>query len=240
MIEISSVSKSFGKKKAVDSLSLKLEDGKVYGLLGPNGAGKSTTLKMLVGILSPDKGEISIDGFSIEKDPLEAKRHLAFVPDSPDIFLGMKGREYLSFLASVYEIKPEVAKERILKYSELYHMKDSLEEPLLSYSHGMRQKIHLIGALLHDPKNWILDEPMTGLDPEAAFETKKLMKAQAEQGKCVLYSTHVLDVAEKICDEVAIIKEGKLIFFGSLSELQQKEEEKNRNLESLFLEITSK
>lgn len=239
MIEITSVSKSFGKKKAVDNLSLSLEDGKVYGLLGPNGAGKSTTLKMLVGILSPDQGEIAIDHISMKKDPLQAKKHLAFVPDSPDIFLGMKGREYLTFLASVYEVDSKVAEARILHYTELYHMKDALEEPLLSYSHGMRQKIHLIGALLHDPQNWILDEPLTSLDPEAAFETKKLMREQAEKGKCVLYSTHVLDVAEKVCDEVAIIKEGKLIFVGSLSELQQKEDVKDKGLESLFLEIVN-
>lgn len=239
MIEITSVSKSFGKKKAVDNLSLSLEDGKVYGLLGPNGAGKSTTLKMLVGILSPDQGEIALDHISMKKDPLRAKKHLAFVPDSPDIFLGMKGREYLTFLASVYEVDSKASEERILHYTELYHMKDALEEPLLSYSHGMRQKIHLIGALLHDPQNWILDEPLTGLDPEAAFETKKLMREQAEKGKCVLYSTHVLDVAEKVCDEVAIIKEGKLIFVGSLSELQQKEDVKDKGLESLFLEIVN-
>lgn len=236
MINILNVSKSFGKKEAVKDLYLSLNDGEVFGLLGPNGAGKSTTLKMITGILKPDKGDVLIDNISITKDSLEAKKHFSYVPDSPDMFLGMKGIDYLIFIASIFKVSGDVQLE-IKKLSEEFSMSDSLGDLIINYSHGMRQKIFIIASLLVKPRNWILDEPLTGLDPDAAYKVKNRMRDVASNGGMVLFSTHVLDVAEKICDRIGIISDGEFKFIGTLEELRQKENLDSEGLENLFLNL---
>ncbi len=237
MIEIQNLNKNFGNKIAVKELNLKLLDGEVFGLLGPNGAGKSTTIKMITGILKPTSGDALIQGHSIINDSLEAKRHFAFVSDTPDMFLGMTGMEYLVFIASVFHVQKEEFSKRVEELSQEFNMKNSLNDMIIDYSHGMRQKIFIIASLLHSPDNWILDEPLTGLDPDAAFKVKKIMREMAKNGKTILFSTHVLDVAEKICDRIGIISEGVLRFAGSLDELREKEKI-NGDLEDLFLNLT--
>ena len=238
MIKIENVTKSYVKgKKSVDNLNLEIKDGEIFGFLGPNGAGKTTTIKMITGILNPDEGDILIDGNSIEKEPLEAKKRFGFVPDSPDMFLKLKGIEYLNFLAEIYEIPVELKKERIEKLTKKFEIYNNLNEQIESYSHGMRQKIVICGALLSNPKNWILDEPMTGLDPKSSFDLKEMMREHSRNGNTVFFSTHVLEVAEKLCDRVGIINHGKLVFVGTLEEMKSKFNE-NTSLENLFLEIT--
>ncbi len=238
MIKIENVTKSYVKgKKSVDNLNLEIKDGEIFGFLGPNGAGKTTTIKMITGILNPDEGDILIDGKSIEKEPLEAKKRFGFVPDSPDMFLKLKGIEYLNFLAEIYEIPVELKKERIEKLTKKFEIYNNLNEQIESYSHGMRQKIVIFGALLSNPKNWILDEPMTGLDPKSSFDLKEMMREHSRNGNTVFFSTHVLEVAEKLCDRVGIINHGKLVFVGTLEEMKSKFNE-NTSLENLFLEIT--
>ena len=238
MIKIENVTKSYVKgKKSVDNLNLEIKDGEIFGFLGPNGAGKTTTIKMITGILNPDEGDILIDGKSIEKEPLEAKKRFGFVPDSPDMFLKLKGIEYLNFLAEIYEIPVELKKERIEKLTKKFEIYNNLNEQIESYSHGMRQKIAICGALLSNPKNWILDEPMTGLDPKSSFDLKEMMREHSRNGNTVFFSTHVLEVAEKLCDRVGIINHGKLVFVGTLEEMKSKFNE-NTSLENLFLEIT--
>ena len=223
MIKFENVSKIFGKDfKAVDALDLEVNEGKIYGFLGPNGAGKTTTLKMLTGILTPDTGSITINGLNIVDNPNEAKKEFAFVSDDPDMFLKLKGIEYLNFIGKVYRIPQLDFKERIFKYSKLFEMQDVLNDRMESYSHGMRQKINVIAALIHNPKIWILDEPLTGLDPKSSHTLKEMMRVHADNGNIVLFSTHVLEVAEKICDHVFIINKGKLIFNGGLEELKNK------------------
>ncbi len=238
MIELKNISKSFGNLIAVNKLNLTINDGEIFGLLGPNGAGKSTSLKMITGILSPSEGEIFIDGFSMQKEPTKAKMLNGFVPDSPDMFLGMTGADYLSFIASVYNLNLNIAKEEGIELAKEFNLYDDLNNYIVNYSHGMRQKIFLIGSLLHNPKNWILDEPLTGLDPEAAFNIKEKMKDIAHSNKAVLFSTHVLDVAEKVCDRIGIISKGKLAFVGTLDELRNLQHEQDKSLEALFLELT--
>ena len=238
MIEIKNISKSYVKgKKSIENLNLEIEDGEIFGFLGPNGAGKTTTIKMITGILDIDEGDILIDGTSIQKSPIEAKRKFGFVPDSPDLFLKLKGIEYLNFLADVYEVPSRVRKEKIEELSKKFGIYENLNERIQSYSHGMRQKIVIIGALLHNPKNWILDEPMTGLDPKSSHDLKELMKLQTQNGNTVFFSTHVLEVAEKICDRIGIINKGKLVFVGTYEEMKKNLKE-NASLEELFLEIT--
>ena len=238
MIKIENVTKSYVKgKKSVDNLNLEIKDGEIFGFLGPNGAGKTTTIKMITGILNPDEGDILIDGKSIEKEPLEAKKRFGFVPDSPDMFLKLKGIEYLNFIAEIYEIPVELKKERIEKLTKKFEIYNNLNEQIESYSHGMRQKIVICGALLSNPKNWILDEPMTGLDPKSSFDLKEMMREHSRNGNTVFFSTHVLEVAEKLCDRVGIINHGKLVFVGTLEEMKSKFNE-NTSLENLFLEIT--
>lgn len=238
MIKIENVTKSYVKgKKSVNNLNLEIKDGEIFGFLGPNGAGKTTTIKMITGILNPDEGDILIDGKSIEKEPLEAKKRFGFVPDSPDMFLKLKGIEYLNFLAEIYEIPVELKKERIEKLTKKFEIYNNLNEQIESYSHGMRQKIVICGALLSNPKNWILDEPMTGLDPKSSFDLKEMMREHSRNGNTVFFSTHVLEVAEKLCDRVGIINHGKLVFVGTLEEMKSKFNE-NTSLENLFLEIT--
>jgi ABC-2 type transport system ATP-binding protein len=238
MIEIQNLSKEFGPKTAVKDLTLTLQDGEVFGLLGPNGAGKSTTIKMITGILNTTRGDVVIDGKSILKDALEAKRNMAFVADSPDMFLGMTGIQYLTFIASVYKVDGMTFRRKVEELAEEFNMKDALTDLIINYSHGMRQKIFIIGSLIHDPKNWILDEPLTGLDPDAAFKVKNHMRRMADEGKCVLFSTHVLDVAEKVCDKIGIIAHGELLFAGTLEELRGKENLQGGDLEDLFLNMT--
>lgn len=238
MINISNVSKSYVKgKKSVDNLDLEIRDGEIFGFLGPNGAGKTTTIKMIAGILNMDEGDILVDGKSITKDPLEAKKNFGFVPDSPDIFLRLKGIEYLNFLADIYEISSDIRKERIEELTKKFEIYDVLENQIQSYSHGMRQKIVIVGVLLNNPKNWILDEPMTGLDPKSSYDLKEMMRKHAKEGNSVFFSTHVLEVAEKLCDRIGIINKGKLIFVGTYKEMKEKFKE-NASLEELFLEIT--
>ena len=238
MIEIKNVSKSYVKeKKSVDSLNLEVKNGEIFGFLGPNGAGKTTTIRMITGILNIDEGDIIIDGKSIKREPLEAKRNFGFVPDNPDMFLKLKGIEYLTFMADVYDIPQNERKEKIEDLTKKFEIYNELNNQIQSYSHGMRQKIVICGALLSEPKNWILDEPMTGLDPKSSFDLKEMMRQHARSGKTVFFSTHVLEVAEKLCDRVGIINKGKLVFVGTFDEMKQKFKE-NASLEELFLEIT--
>lgn len=238
MIQIKSVSKSYVKgKKTINDLNLEIKNGEIFGFLGPNGAGKTTTIKMITGVLDIDEGDILIDNISIKQNPIMAKMEFGFVPDSPDLFLKLKGIEYLNFLADIYNVSKEDRKIRIEKYSKMFDMFDSLNDRIQSYSHGMRQKIIVIGAMLHNPRNWILDEPMTGLDPKSAHDLKNLMKEHSKEGNCVFFSTHVLEVAEKLCDRIGIINKGKLIFVGTYEEMKKKFKE-DASLEDLFLEIT--
>ena len=240
MIEIKNVSKSYVKgKKSVDNLNLDIKDGEIFGFLGPNGAGKTTTIRMITGILDIDEGDILIDGMSIKTSPLEAKKKFGFVPDSPDMFLKLKGIEYLNFMADIYEISKEKRLKKIEEITKKFEIYDDLNNQIQSYSHGMRQKIVICGALLSEPKNWILDEPMTGLDPKSSFDLKEMMKTHAKSGKTVFFSTHVLEVAEKLCDRVGIINNGKLVFVGTFEQLKERFKEEG-TLEELFLEITEK
>lgn len=238
MIEIKNVSKSYKKgKKVIDDLNLKINNGEIFGFIGLNGAGKTTTIKMITGILEIDEGEILIDGKSIFTDAVEAKKNIGLVPDNPDIFLKFKGIEYLNFIADVYEVDEEERVKEIEKYAKKFSMEEELENKIESYSHGMRQKIHIIGALLHKPNNWILDEPITGLDPKASYDLKKIMKDYANEGRTVFFSTHILEIAEKLCDRIGIINKGKLVFVGTLEEMR-KEFGQKLSLEEMFLEVT--
>lgn len=238
MIEFLNVCKSFGPTKtASDNITLKINDGEIFGFLGPNGAGKTTAIKMMTGILKPDSGQIKINGNDILSSPLESKKQFGFVPDSPDLFLRLKGIEYLNFIADIYDVPSDIRTEKINRLSSEFEMQGSLNDSIQSYSHGMRQKIVIMGALLHDPAVWILDEPMTGLDPKAAFVLKQMMREHAGAGKTVFFSTHVLEVAEVICDRVAIINKGKILFAGSIQELKE-HFKANESLEKIFLEIT--
>ena len=233
MIKLENISKSYVKgKKSVDSLNLE-----IFGFLGPNGAGKTTTIKMITGILNADEGKILVDDKDIKKDSISAKKTIGFVPDTPDIFLKLKGIEYLNFMGDIYEVPKEIRKQRIEDLTKKFEIYDNLNEEMQGYSHGMRQKIILCGALLNNPKNWILDEPMTGLDPKASYDLKEMMRKHAKEGNCVFFSTHVLEVAEKLCDRVGIINKGKLIFVGTFEEMKTKLKD-NGTLEELFLEIT--
>ncbi|PGM90855.1 ABC transporter ATP-binding protein [Bacillus cereus] len=238
MIEITNVSKSYnGSTYAVKDLSLSVPSGEIFGFLGPNGAGKSTTIKMITGIHGVDKGTITINGKDIMKNPMEAKKTFGYVPDSPDMFLRLKGIEYLNFMADMYEVPKEVRQERIESLAKKFDLYNALSDQIQSYSHGMRQKIVIIGVLIHEPDVWILDEPLTGLDPKSAYILKEMMREHADKGKIVFFSTHVLEVAEKICDRVAIINKGNLQFKGNLNEMRD-HFESNESLEKMFLEMT--
>ena len=237
MIEIKNISKSYVKgSKVIDNVSLEIKDGEILGFLGPNGAGKTTIIKMITGILEIDKGDILIEKNSIINSPYEAKKEFGLVPDSPDMFLSLKGIEYLNFIADIYQIDEEKRMERIKKLSKKFDMEEALNEKIEKYSHGMRQKIVIIGVLLHSPKNWILDEPITGLDPKSIYDLKNMMKEYAKNGNAVFFSTHILEVAENLCDRVAIINKGKIVFVGKIEELKVKMKE-NSSLEELFMEI---
>lgn len=237
MIKIQNVSKSYKKgNKVVENLNLEIKDGEIFGFIGQNGAGKTTTIKMITGILEIDEGDIFIDGKSITKEPVEAKKQFGLVPDSPDMFLKFSGIEYLNFIADCFNVNQEDRKKRIEKLSKEFGIYDELENKIESYSHGMRQKIVIIGVLLHNPKNWILDEPITGLDPKSSFDLKGLMKEHAGKGNTVFFSTHILEIAEKLCDRIAIINKGKIIFVGTLDELKNMYKDKN-TLEEIFIDI---
>ncbi|HJJ13012.1 MAG: ABC transporter ATP-binding protein [Clostridia bacterium] len=238
MIKLENVSKSYVKNvKSVDSLNLEIKDGEIFGFLGPNGAGKTTTIKMITGILNTDEGKILIDDKDIKNEGISAKKDIGFVPDTPDIFLKLKGIEYLNFMGDIYEVPKDIRTKRIEELTKKFEIYNNLNEEMQGYSHGMRQKIIICGALLSNPKNWILDEPMTGLDPKAAFDLKEMMRQHAKKGNCIFFSTHVLEVAEKLCDRVGIINKGKLIFVGTFDEMKLKLKD-NGTLEELFLEIT--
>ena len=237
MIKIQNVSKSYKKgNKVVDNLNLEIKDGEIFGFIGQNGAGKTTTIKMITGILEIDEGDIFIDGKSITKEPVEAKKQFGLVPDSPDMFLKFSGIEYLNFIADCFNVNQEDRKKRIEELSKEFGIYDELENKIESYSHGMRQKIVIIGVLLHNPKNWILDEPITGLDPKSSFDLKSLMKEHARKGNTVFFSTHILEIAEKLCDRIAIINKGKIVFVGTLNELKNMHKDKN-TLEEIFIDI---
>ncbi|MDD3219991.1 MAG: ABC transporter ATP-binding protein [Lachnospiraceae bacterium] len=238
MITINQVTKKFGKDKiAVNNTTWTVPDGAITGFIGPNGAGKSTTLKMVTGVLKPDEGSIQINDADITKNPLKAKMQFGFVSDTPDNFLHLTGMEYLNFMGDAYKVPGKVRKEFIESYGKRFGIEKSLGDKILSYSHGMRQKVMIMGALIHSPSVWILDEPMTGLDPQASHELKLMMKEHAASGKSVLFSTHVLEVAEKLCDNVVIIRKGEIKFLGSLDELKAKFPAET-SLENIFLELT--
>ena len=237
MIEIKNVSQSYVKgEKIIDNMNLKIDDGIIYGFIGPNGAGKTTTIEMITGILGIDEGDIFIDGKSISQNPLEAKKLFGFVPDTPDAFEKLTALEYLNFIGDVYEVSPEERKEKVEKLAKEFGIYDNLKDRIQSYSHGMKQKLLIISVLLYNPNNWILDEPMTGLDPKASYILKNLMKEHSKNGNTVFFSTHVLEVAEKLCDKIAVIDKGKIIFEGTVEELKEKSKT-NSSLEESFLKI---
>ncbi|MHB1454941.1 MAG: ABC transporter ATP-binding protein [Saccharofermentanales bacterium] len=239
MIEISNVSKSYnGKVKAVDNISLEIRNGEIFGFLGPNGAGKTTTIKLITGILSADEGTIKVSGYDIASAPLEAKQNFGYVPDDPNIFPRLKGFEYLKFMGDVYNVPADIRAQRIRSMSARFGLENALGDRIQSFSHGMRQKLLIIGALLHNPDVWILDEPMTGLDPKSAFQLKEMMREHADNGKSVFFSTHVLDVAEKICDRISIVDKGRILFTGTVEEMRS-EFKSSESLESMFLELTA-
>ena len=238
MIELSHVTKVYGgTHTAVNNCSFQVEDGKITGFIGPNGAGKTTTLKMITGILEPTEGQILLDGTDIQINPLEAKKKIGFVSDNPDNFLRLKGLEYLNFMADIYDVPQAGRMEKIQAMAKRFEIEDVLGDKILSYSHGMRQKVMGMGALIHDPSLWILDEPMTGLDPRAAFELKEMMREHAQSGHAVLFSTHVLEVAEKLCDQIVIINKGQIVFQGTLDQLRADYPEEE-SLEDIFLAVT--
>jgi ABC-2 type transport system ATP-binding protein len=239
MIELLNVNKSYnGTIKAVNDLSLTIPEGQIFGFLGPNGAGKTTTIKMITGILNADSGSIKINDIGIKENGIEAKKQFGYVPDNPDIFLRLKGIEYLNFMADIYEVSTEERKKRIAGLAERFELSSALGDQIQSYSHGMRQKIVIMGALIHNPSVWILDEPMTGLDPKSSFTLKEMMREHAESGKTVFFSTHVLEVAEKLCDRLAIINKGSILFCGTLDEMRQHFADRNESFEKMFLEMT--
>lgn len=236
MIVFRSITKEYKEGvKAVNNLNLELEEGKIFGFLGPNGAGKSTTIKMLVGIIPPTSGQILYNGVDIKQDPVSFKKNLAYVPDEPKFYQKLTGYEYLNFIADIFNVSESDRKERIEKYSNLFGLQYALKDLVSSYSHGMGQKLSLMAALVHKPKVVVLDEPMVGLDPKASREVKDIMRALADEGAIVFFSTHVLEVAANVCDRVGIINKGKLITEKSVEELL---ENKNQTLEDYFLSVT--
>lgn len=239
MIEIKNVSKKYKKDQEpiIKNLDLTIKDGEIFAFLGPNGAGKTTTIKMMTGILNIDQGDILIDGHSIKDSPIQAKKQIGLVPDSPDMFLKLKGIEYLNFIADMYQVPMETRNERIKEYTTELEVYDILNQRIETYSHGTRQKFIIIGVLLHNPKNWILDEPLTGLDPKSAFYLKEKMKEHAKKGNTIFFSTHILEVAEKLCDTIGIIDNGKLILSGTYQEIKE-QFKKDTSLEEIYMEIT--
>lgn len=232
MLKIEHLTKKFGEQTAVDDLNLHIAPGEIYGFIGHNGAGKTTTLKSVVGILRFEEGEILIDGRSIKSDPIGCKRQIAYIPDNPDLYDYMTGIRFLNFIADIFGIQSSVRQERISKYADAFNLTENLSQPIASYSHGMKQKLAIISAWIHNPKLIIMDEPFVGLDPKASHLLKEMMREVCDNGGAIFFSTHVLEVAEKLCDKVAIIKDGKLIRSGTMEEVKGDE-----SLEQVFLEL---
>ncbi len=232
MLQIKNLTKSYGNVKAVDDLSLEIRPGEICGFIGHNGAGKTTTIKCICGILPFEKGDIKVNGISVREDPLKCKKILSYIPDNPDIYEFMTGIQYLNFIADIYGVDSSVRQERIHRIADQLELTKDLNQSVGAYSHGMKQKLVIISALIHDPKLIIMDEPFVGLDPTASYQLKQLMREHCNQGGSIFFSTHVLDVAEKLCDQVAIIKNGKLIRNGTMDEVKG-----DSSLESVFLEL---
>lgn len=232
MLKINGLTKTYGDKKAVDDLTLHIAPGEIYGFIGHNGAGKTTTIKSCADILQFDAGEIYVDGLSVKTDALECKRRMAYIPDNPDLYEFMSGIKYLNFIADIFCVPADARMERIRKYADIFGLTDDLAQPISAYSHGMKQKLAIISAWLHTPKLIIMDEPFVGLDPKAAHELKQMMREHCDAGGAIFFSTHVLEVAEKLCDKVAIIKSGRLIASGSMEEVKG-----DSSLEDVFLEL---
>jgi len=239
MLQLKNLSKSYNKNsiKAVDNINLEIKSGEIFGFLGPNGAGKTTTIKMIVGLLKPDNGEIILDGINVWDESLKAKSMISFVPDNPEIYDRLTGISYLNFVADMYQIPSDQRKEKIEYFCRLFNIEDVLKDIINSYSHGMKQKLVLTSALLNNPKLFILDEPMVGLDPKASFNLKEIMRKMCDEGKTVFFSTHVMEVAEKLCDRIAIIDKGNIVAQGTMDELRAKGNGKD-SLENIFLELT--
>ncbi len=238
MIELAGITKTYAKSKvkAVDDLSFTVKNGEIFGFLGPNGAGKTTTIKMLTGVLRPDSGSVRIDSLNMATDPMAAKNRFGYVSDNPEIFSRLRAMEFLNFVGDVYGVESETRRARIDEYTTHFGIKDVLNGKIGSFSHGMKQKLIITASLLHDPANWVLDEPMVGLDPKAAFQLKEVMRDRVKAGKTVFFSTHVMEVAEKLCDRLSIVNKGKIVFTGTLSELKALQGT-DSSLESLFLEL---
>ena len=232
MLKINGLTKTYDDKKAVDDLTLHIAPGEIYGFIGHNGAGKTTTIKSCAGILQFDAGEIYVDGLSVKTDALECKRRMAYIPDNPDLYEFMSGIKYLNFIADIFCVPADARIERIREYADIFGLTDDLAQPISAYSHGMKQKLAIISAWLHTPKLIIMDEPFVGLDPKAAHELKQMMREHCDAGGAIFFSTHVLEVAEKLCDKVAIIKSGRLIASGSMEEVKG-----DSSLEDVFLEL---
>lgn len=232
MIEISNVTKKYGNKKAVDDISFKVNSGEIFAFIGHNGAGKTTLIKAIVGIHEFDEGEIKIDGKSIKTQPIECKKIMAYVPDNPELYENMKAIDYINFICDIYEVPTAKREKNIKKYAQVFEMEQDLENAISSFSHGMKQKVALIAALAHEPKVLVMDEPFVGLDPKAIFDMKEIMHELVEKGGTVFFSTHILDVAEKLCSRVAIVKKGKLVKVGSMKSVKG-----DKSLEKVFLEL---
>ena len=235
MLRISHLTKTYGTKRAVDDLSLHIAPGEIYGFIGHNGAGKTTTLKACCGILPFDQGEILVDGISVAENPLECKRRIAYIPDNPDLYEFLTGYQYLNFVADVYGITKELRRQRVDHYAEAFSLTGDLSQPINTYSHGMKQKLAILSALIHQPRLLMMDEPFVGLDPSASHQLKLLMRQLCQEGSAIFFSTHVLEVAEKLCDKVAIIRGGKLVASGSMEDVKG-----DASLEEVFLELAEK
>ena len=235
MLKIEQLTKIYGEKKAVDDLSLHIRPGEIYGFIGHNGAGKTTTIKACCGILNFEEGNIQIDGISVKENPLECKKKLAYIPDNPDLYDFMTGIRYLNFIADIFGVNANDRQERIHKYADMFELTQDLAQPISAYSHGMKQKLAIISALIHEPKLIIMDEPFVGLDPKASHLLTETMHELCATGTAIFFSTHVLEVAEKLCDKVAIIKEGRLICSGTMEEVKG-----DASLEEVFLEMEEK
>ncbi len=232
MLKIEHLTKIYGDKRAVDDLSLEIKAGEIYGFIGHNGAGKTTTIKAVCGILGFEQGEIFIDGKSVKKDPIACKKIIAYIPDNPDLYDYMTGMQFLNFAADIFEVDKDTRQQKIAEYAEKFELTNDLSQPLSAYSHGMKQKLAIISALIHSPKLIIMDEPFVGLDPKASHIVKQIMREMCNKGCAIFFSTHVLEVAEKLCDKVAIIKQGRLIKSGTMEEVRG-----DSSLESVFLEL---
>lgn len=237
MIEISGITKRFGATVAVDHLDLQVMDGEIFGFIGPNGAGKTTTIKTIVGMLRPDEGEVRVNGIDVLRNPIAAKSIMAYVPDTPDVYEKLTGIQYIGFVADAFRVPADERKRRTAELASVFEMEGALGDLIESYSHGMRQKMVLISALVHSPRVWVLDEPLVGLDPKSAFALKTMMRQHADAGNTVFFSTHILEVAEKLCDRIGIIVQGKLVACGAVDELRTR---KDDTLESIFMDLVDR